>query len=85
MLNDGDYITKDTMIALGESRYNQFKTSVGAGMGYGRYRDVISSPDPMWMMVVTFGVFIALRMSFPSSRAPEKSLSTRFCFISSNP
>ena len=32
MLNDGDYITKDTMIALGESRYNQFKTSVGAGM-----------------------------------------------------
>lgn len=45
MLNDGDYITKDTMIALGESRYNQFKTSVGADMGYGRYRDVISSPD----------------------------------------
>lgn len=45
MLNTGDYITKDTMIALGESRYNQFKVSVGAGMGYGRYRDVISSPD----------------------------------------
>ncbi len=44
MLNDGDYITKDTMIALGEIRYNQFKVSVGAMLGCGRYRDVISSP-----------------------------------------
>lgn len=44
MLNDGDYITKDTMIALGETRYNQFKVSVGA-MWCVRYRDVISSPD----------------------------------------
>lgn len=43
MLNDGDYITKDTMIALGETRYNQFKVSVGA-MWCVRYRDVISSP-----------------------------------------